>query len=72
MLGMGVPAPYPSLGVLVNEGISVLQTYPAKLVVPALFLCLTMLAFNLLGDKLQDLLNPKTRRTVHGKRTQHS
>lgn len=72
MLGMGVPSPYPSLGVLVNEGVSTLQTYPAKLVVPALFLCVTLLALNLLGDKLQDLLQPKTRRAMHGTRTQHS
>lgn len=72
MLGMGVPAPYPSLGVLVNEGISMLQTHPVKLAVPALFLCATLLAFNLLGDKLQDLQNPKIRRATHGTRTEHS
>lgn len=72
MLGMGVPAPYPSLGVMANEGAAVFQTYPARLLVPAVLICLTMLAFNLLGDRLQDLLNPKTRRTVNGKRTKHS
>lgn len=71
MLGMGVPAPYPSLGGMANEGITVFQVYPARLIVPALFICLTMLSFNLLGDKLQDLLNPKTRRTANGKHTKY-
>lgn len=71
MLGMGVPAPYPSLGVMVNEGIGVFQTYPARLLVPALLICLTMQSFNLLGDKLQDSMNPKFRRAANGKRTKH-
>lgn len=71
MLGMGIPAPYPSLGVMANEGVSVFQTYPVRLVVPALLICLTMLSFNLLGDKLQDSLNPKLRRKANGKHTKH-
>lgn len=72
MLGMGVPAPYPSLGVMANEGVTVFQTYPVRLLVPALVICLIMLTFNLLGDKLQDALNPKLRRkAVYGKRTKH-
>lgn len=70
MLGMGVPAPYPSLGVMANEGAAVFQIYPERLLIPALFICLSMLAFNLFGDHLQDALNPKLRRTMnHGKYT---
>lgn len=72
MLGMGVPAPYPSLGVMANEGVAVFQTYPVRLIVPALFICLTMLSFNLLGDRLQDLLDPKLRRTANGPRIKRS
>lgn len=71
MLGMGISVPYPSLGVMVNEGIGVFQVYPARLLVPALLICLTLLSFNLLGDKLQDLLNPKFRRRGYGKYTKH-
>lgn len=72
MLGMGIPAPYPSLGVMANEGVTVFQIYPIRLLVPALLICIIMLAFNLLGDKLQDALNPKLRRkAVYGKRTKH-
>lgn len=62
MLGMGVPPPYPSLGTMVNEGAAVFQIYPARLAIPGIFICLVMLAFNLLGDQLQDALNPKLRR----------
>ncbi len=64
MLGMGVPPPYPSIGVMIKDGASVFQTYPLQLAVPGLFICLLMLAFNLLGDRLQDVLNPKVRRTA--------
>ncbi|WP_227862967.1 ABC transporter permease [Clostridioides sp. ES-S-0049-02] len=65
MLGMGVPPPYPSLGIMANEGVAVFQTYPARLVVPGLFICLIMLSFNLLGDQLQDALNPRLRRSAY-------
>lgn len=69
MLGMGVPPPYPSLGTMVNEGLTKFQMYPLQLIVPALFICLLMLAFNILGDRLQDALDPKLRRTVlYGRR----
>lgn len=62
MLGLGVAPPYPSLGVMANDGVGVFQTYPMQLAVPAVFICLLMLAFNLLGDKLQDALDPRFRR----------
>lgn len=68
MLGMGVPPPYPSLGMMASDGIGVFQLYPHQLAVPAAFICLIMLAFNLLGDKLQDVLNPRLRRSQDGKR----
>ena len=64
MLGMGVPPPYPSLGIMANEGVAVFQTYPIRLLVPGLFICLIMLSFNLLGDQLQDALNPRLRRSA--------
>ncbi len=72
MLGMGVPPPYPSLGIMVNEGLGTFQLYPAQLILPALFICLIMLAFNILGDRLQDALDPKLRRTIrYGRRAKN-
>lgn len=72
MLGMGVPAPFPSLGVMANEGIRVFQTYPTRLIIPAVLICLITLSFNLLGDKIQDVINPKLRRGIkYGRRSKN-
>lgn len=64
MLGLGVPPPHASLGVMANEGIRAFQVYPWQLFIPALFICLLMLSFHLLGDRLQDVLNPRLRKAV--------
>lgn len=61
-VGLGVQAPMPSLGSLANAARSGLQSYPYKLVFPALIICLIVLAFNLLGDGLRDAFDPKLRR----------
>lgn len=62
MLGLGIAPPNSSLGIMANDGIQVFQTYPSQLVIPALFICITMLSFNLLGDQLRDAFDPKLRR----------
>lgn len=61
-VGIGLPPPQPSWGVLANEGQKVFQMYPSQLIVPSIFICVTMLAFNLLGDALRDSFDPKLRR----------
>jgi oligopeptide transport system permease protein len=61
-IGLGVPAPYASLGVLVNDGAKIFYQYPHLLIIPAVVLCLIMLAFNILGDGLRDSLDPKLRK----------
>lgn len=61
-VGLGVQAPMPSLGSLANAAREGLQSYPYKLVFPALIICLIVLAFNLLGDGLRDAFDPKLRR----------
>ena len=58
-LGLGVSAPMPSLGSLANDARSGLQTYPMRLIFPALAICLIVLALNLLGDGLRDAFDPK-------------
>lgn len=62
MLGLGIAPPQSSWGIMANSGIQVFQTYPMQLVIPALFICVTMLSFNLLGDQLRDAFDPKLRR----------
>ena len=61
-IGLGVQAPMPSLGSLANAAREGLQSYPFKLVFPAVFICLIVLSFNLLGDGLRDAFDPKLRR----------
>lgn len=61
-IGMGVPVPQPSWGMLAQEGAQVFQVYPAKLWIPAIAISLTMLSFNLLGDGLRDAFDPRLRR----------
>lgn len=61
-LGLGVPVPQPSWGVLAQEGQLVFMTYPYQLVIPSIAISLTMLSFNLLGDGLRDAFDPRLRR----------
>ncbi len=61
-IGIGVKAPMPSLGSLANAAREGLQSYPYKLVFPALMICLIVLSLNLLGDGLRDAFDPKLRR----------
>lgn len=61
-VGLGVSAPMPSLGSLANEARSGLQTYPSRLLFPAMAICLIVLALNLLGDGLRDAFDPKLSR----------
>ncbi len=61
-LGLGVPIPNASWGMLASSGIRNFQAYPYQLLIPAFFISITMLAFNLLGDRLRDAFDPKLRR----------
>ena len=58
-LGLGLQPPFSSWGVLVDEGWRSLSTYPRLIIAPGLMLFLTMLAFNLFGDGLRDIFDPK-------------
>lgn len=60
-VGIGIPPPQPSWGVLLSDAQKFLQFYPYQLFYPALALALTMLSFNLMGDGLRDALDPKLR-----------
>lgn len=61
-VGLGVQAPMPSLGSLANAAREGLQSYPYKLVFPAIVICLIVLSLNLLGDGLRDAFDPKLKR----------
>lgn len=57
-LGIGVDPPTPSWGTMIAGGASSIQSYPHLLVFPALAIGLTLLALNVVGDALRDLLDP--------------
>lgn len=58
-LGIGVPPPSPSWGSMINEGQPYFVTAPHLVIVPGLAIVVTVLAFNFLGQGLQEVLNPK-------------
>lgn len=62
-LGIGITAPTPSFGTMVAAagGFTSLTHYPWMLLVPMLFVLPILLAFNLLGDAINDVLNPRLR-----------
>ena len=61
-LGLGVQPPTPSWGVMLQDAQSYLSQAPRLAVYPGLAIVLAALAFNLLGDGLRDVLDPRTQR----------
>ncbi|WP_058302125.1 ABC transporter permease [Gorillibacterium timonense] len=62
-LGLGIQPPLASWGVMANDGLpTILSGHWWRLFYPSFFISITLLAFNLLGDGLQDAFNPKQRR----------
>ncbi len=62
-LGLGVPPPSPSWGVMLEEArdLSTLQAAPHALIFPGVAVALTVLAFNFVGDGLREYLDPRQR-----------
>lgn len=58
-LGLGIQPPHPSWGSILNEGRPYLQIAPWISVFPGVTIMLSVLAFNLLGDGLRDLWDPR-------------
>jgi peptide/nickel transport system permease protein len=61
-LGVGLQAPTPSLGNILNNSVSYAQPDPTFFYVPGACLVLIVLSFNMLGDGLRDALDPKSTR----------
>lgn len=60
-LGLGVQEPMTSWGALLQEGTLTMQVAPWQLLVPSVFLVITLFCFNFIGDGLRDALDPKDR-----------
>jgi peptide/nickel transport system permease protein len=61
-LGLSVPPPTPSWGTMIEEGRERLADAPHITMIPAAAMCLTVLSFNLIGDRLRALIDPRESR----------
>jgi len=60
-IGLGVQEPMSSWGALVSDGAQDMESAPWTLIVPSVFLAITLYCFNFIGDGLRDALDPKDR-----------
>lgn len=61
-LGYGIPPPFPSWGVMLNiTGSSQFRAYPEQAIWPGLAIAVTVWGFNMFGDALRDVLDPRLR-----------
>lgn len=58
-LGLGVQAPTPEWGAMLNEAKNVMTSNPTQMIVPGVAIVALVSAFNLMGDALRDVLDPK-------------
>ena len=58
-LGLGIQPPDPSWGSMLNESRKYMEMAPWLVIFPAAFIIFTILSFNILGDSLRDVLDPK-------------
>ncbi len=58
-LGLGVQAPIPEWGAMLNEAKNVLTSNPEQMLAPGIAVVLLVAAFNMLGDSIRDAMDPK-------------
>ncbi|MGN0968327.1 MAG: ABC transporter permease [Oscillospiraceae bacterium] len=61
-IGLGVQPPTPEWGALLSDARNYMMSYPYMIIFPGIFIALTVLAANLVGDGLRDALDPKLRK----------
>jgi len=60
-LGVGIPPETPTWGNIMAEGRALFRVFPHNILFPGVFLALTVLAVNILGDGLRDMLDPRVK-----------
>jgi peptide/nickel transport system permease protein len=60
-IGVGVQPPEPDWGVIIAEGRQFLTEYPWLSILPGMLMITVVLAYNLVGDRLRDALDPRLR-----------
>jgi peptide/nickel transport system permease protein len=61
-IGLGVQPPTPEWGAMISGGRSLIRTCPWMVTFPGIFIMLTVLALNMFGDGLRDVLDPKLKK----------
>ena len=61
-LGLGTQPPAASLGLMLSDSRNLMETAPWLMIFPGLAIMISILGFNLLGDALRDILDPRMRR----------
>lgn len=60
-LGFGVQAPTPEWGSMLSSARNFIRDYPHMVIFPGIFIMLTVLSYNLVGDAIRDALDPRLR-----------
>jgi len=63
-LGIGIPPQIPTWGNIMAEGRTLFRIFPHNILFPGVFLAVTVLAVNMLGDGLRDSLDPRMRKRL--------
>lgn len=63
-LGLGTQPPAASLGLMLSDSRNLMETAPWLMIFPGVAIMISILGFNLLGDALRDVLDPKMRRSI--------
>lgn len=63
-LGLGIVPPTPAWGSMVSDGFSYIKSNPLLSIAPGVCIMVVVLAFNILGDGLRDMLDPRIRSSL--------
>ena len=63
-LGIGIPTDIPTWGNIMAEGRQLFRVYPHTILFPGVFVAVTVLAVNMLGDGLRDALDPRISKSI--------
>lgn len=63
-LGLGIPVPKAAWGSMVSEGFGILRSNPRLSIVPGIAILIVVLAFNIFGDGIRDILDPRIKNNI--------
>lgn len=63
-LGLGLQPPTPEWGVMLRDALPFMESHPYLMIFPGFMIMISVLAFNMLGDSLRDVLDPKIQRGI--------